>query len=366
MKGKLAIPLLLILLGGAVAGQTASPATAQSTGRLTVLVADENGVAVEGARVVLQGPSGAMHCETDRAGRCQFSHLAGAPWQMHVEKEDFYVVNLPAIQTPGTLEVALNHQQEVRETVNVVESAPAIDPEQVAAKEQLSGIDIINIPYPNTRDYRYALTFIPGVVMDQSAQIHVAGAESSQTLTLLDGFNVTQPATGQLLMRVSTDAIRSVNAETSRISSQYGKTAAGVLAIDTGIGDDHYRFAATNFVPSVQNKKGWTLDKVDPRFTFSGPIMKGKVWFFDGIDGEFDNVVIPELPRGEDTDHIWRVGNIAKIQANVTARDIVTTSFLVNQLHDDHQGLSTIAPATTRPMPFPPPKFPALRTPRKT
>ena len=32
--------------------------------------------------------------------------------------------------------------------------------------------------------------------------------ETYQTLTLLDGFNVTQPATGQLLMRVS--PIRSV------------------------------------------------------------------------------------------------------------------------------------------------------------
>jgi hypothetical protein len=40
------------------------------------------------------------------------------------------------------------------------------------------------------------LNFIPGVVQDSSGQPHVAGAQTYQTLTLLDGFNVTQPANG--------------------------------------------------------------------------------------------------------------------------------------------------------------------------
>ena len=298
----------------------------------------------------LKGPGGQLHCGTDRAGRCSFPQLNGTPWQLRVEKESFYILSLPAVQTSGTLEVMLTHEQEVREKVDVVESSPAIDPAQVASQEELSGIDIINIPYPNTRDYRYALNFIPGVLLDQNAQVHVAGAETYQTLTILDGFNVTQPASGQLLARVSTDAIRSVDVETSRVSAEYGKGPAGVLALITGIGDDHFRFASTNFIPSVQNKKGWALDKVDPRFTFSGPIKKGSIWFFDGVDGEYDNVIIPDLPSGEDTDRVWRMGNLAKIQANLSSRDIVSTSFLVNQLHDDHFGFSTLAPATTRPI----------------
>ena len=337
----------LVLVPASARAQVNSPERRRE--ELTIIVSDENGVSIAGTRVVIEGPSGPIRCESDLAGRCRFVNLSGGPWRLRVEREGFYVLALSPVQASGTLEVTLVHQQEVRETVNVLESSPAIDPEQVSSQEQLTGLDIINIPYPNTRDYRYALNFIPGVVLDQTAQPHVAGAETSQTLTELDGFNVTQPANGQLLVRVSTDALRNIDVETSRISAQYGKGPAGVLALGTGIGDNHYRFAATNFVPSVQNKKGWTLDKVDPRFTFSGPIEKGRIWFFDGVDGEYDNVIIPQLPRYQDRDAIWRVGNLAKVQTNVTSRDILTSSFLVNWLHDDHLNFSTLAPATTRP-----------------
>src|SRR5207302_3527243 len=67
-----------------------------------------------------------------------------------------------------------------------------------------------------------------------------------------------------------------VGVETSRYSAEYGKGSGGVLDLNTGIGDDHFRFAATDFIPSLQNKKGITLDKFNPRLTLSGPIQKGK------------------------------------------------------------------------------------------
>jgi len=348
LKSFFLFPVAVLFVLNSALAQT-SPPVHPNARPLIITVLDENGVPVPAARVHLLGPAGSVRCETDLVGKCQFAALSAGNWQLRAEKEGFYIFILPAVQTSGTLEINLTHQQEVRETVNVVESPPAIDPSQVSSQEQLSGIDVTNIPYPNTRDYRYALNYIPGVVLDQTAQPHLAGSETYETLVLLDGFNVSQPANGQLLARVSTDALRTVNVETSRLPAQYGKGPAGVLGLETGIGDDHYRFAATNFFPSFQNKKGWTLDKVDPRFTVSGPIEKRRIWFFDGLDGEYDNIIIPDLPAGEDRDNVWRLGNLAKLQANVTPRDIVTTSFLVNRLHDDHFKFSTLNPASTTP-----------------
>src|SRR5438477_8428701 len=298
---------------------------AQTGLTLLITVVDENGVAVRAARVLISSPQLAgLRCETDFAGRCRFLNLPADTYRIHVEKQDYYSLTLSSVQFPATanLEMTLSHQQEVREVVNVVESPPAIDPAQISSVEKLSGLDILNIPYPNTRDYRNALNFIPGVVNDISGQPHIAGSETYQTLALLDGFNVTQPANGQLLARISTEAFRSVEVETTRIPAEYGKGSAGMLALNTGIGDDHYRFIATNFTPSLQTKKGLAFDSIDPRITFSGPVLKRKTWFFDAIDGEYNNrlVVSRLLPSGAETDTGCRVGNLAKVRANLRPR----------------------------------------------
>ena len=352
-KSAVCLAVSILLIHVSLAQTSTKPPGSTPPQNILVTVADENDVAVPSALVFLQASpqAVALRCVTDFAGHCEFDNLSAATYQLRVEKQGFYSVTLPAIQIGAApnIDVTLPHQQEVREVVDVVESPPAIDPAQVSDQEQLTGVDIINLPYRTTRDYRNALNFIPGVVNDVSGQPHIAGSETYQTLTLLDGFNVTQPANGQLLMRVSPDSLRSVDVEPTRNSAEYGKGSGGVLSLNTGIGDDHFRYSGTNFIPSVQNKKGLTFDKVDPRFTFSGPIRKGKMWFFDSPDGEYDNIVIPELPNGADNDRFWRFGNLAKVQINLAAGDILTTSFNINHLHDDHAGLSVINPVEATP-----------------
>ena len=330
----------------------ACTAAAQSITVPTIAVTDENGVAVSSARVFLQSPPlPTLRCLTDFAGRCSFPSLPASTYQLRVEKEGFYEVVEPIVQiSPSSLiDVVISHQQEVREVVDVHESPPAIDPAQVAAQETISGLDVINIVYPGTHDYRNVLNFIPGVVQDQYGQPHVAGAQTYQTVTLLDGFNVTQPANGQLVVRVSTDAFRNIQVEPSREPAEDGKGSGGLLSLNTGIGDDHFRFAATDFLPSLQNKHGWRFDQFLPRFTFSGPIEKGKIWFYNAFDGEYDNLVYVALPVNADNDHIWRLGNLTKLQTNITSRNIFTGSFLANYLHDQYAFLSPQSPQLSNP-----------------
>jgi hypothetical protein len=343
------------LLRGLSYSQThVSPASAKNpVYRLEITVTDENGVAVPSAIVQLSSPQLpiAERCQTDFAGRCTFGSLSPQSYQLRIEKQGFYATVLPDLQPQNTahLDVTLSHQQEVHEVVNVQEPAPEINPAQIASKDELTGMDIIDLPYPATHDYRNALNFIPGVVEDTSGQPHIAGSDTHQTLTLLDGFNVTQPANGLLLVRVSTDAFRSIDVEPSREPAEFGKGSGGVLDLNTGIGDDHFRQIATDFIPSLQNKKGWTLDQWTPRFTVSGPIVKGKAWFFNALEGEYANLIIPQLPNGQDTDHYWRAGNLAKVQTNISSRNILTTSFLYNYLDDQYSGLSLFSPAPTNP-----------------
>ena len=123
-----------------------STAAAQSV--LTITVVDENGVAVPSARVQLESPpQPPVRCQTDFTGRCQFPQLPPGQYQLRVEKESFYALVEPSVQLTQTssIEVAISHQQEIREVVDVHESPPAIDPAQISAQETISGLDVLNI-----------------------------------------------------------------------------------------------------------------------------------------------------------------------------------------------------------------------------
>lgn len=277
---------------------------------------------------------------------CEFANLSSGTYELRVEKAGYYALVKPDLQVTvaANVDVTLSHQEEAREIVNVTESPPAIDPAQVPAKEELSGAEIVDIPYPGPNDYRNALTFIPGITPDAFGQAHIAGAETYQTLLLLDGFNVTQPTNGQLVVRTSIDSFRSIAVTPSREPAEFGKGSGGVLGLNTRMGDDHFHFIATDFFPSPQTTKGISIGEWTPIYTMSGPIRKGKMWFIDALDGEFDNNITKQLPSGSDRDHVWRVDNLAKLQSNLTARNIMSVSFLSNYYHDPYDGLSLLQP----------------------
>ena len=124
------------------------------------------------------------------------------------------------------------------------------------------------------------------------------------TLDLLDGFDIRSPVSGELALRVSADAVRSIDTETTRYPVKFGKATGGVEAFYTGMGDNKLRLNATDFFPSFRENNGLRFDKFVPRFTFSGPIVRNRAWFFDGVELEYDNIYIQELPSNADTNHL--------------------------------------------------------------
>lgn len=319
--------------------------------RLLIRVLDENGQAVEGAQVTLVHPGtlSESKAKTDLIGQCEFINLASASYQLQVEKKGFYVARRDPVSVPETeaVEVTLNHYREVSDSVDVVYSPSSIDPSQTFSSESLDAREIVNLPYPTTRDVRNALPFLAGVVKDNNGQIHVNGSATYQTRDQLDGFNVTHPAGGTQRLRFSPDAVRSIQVVDSRYSAEYGKASGGIVNFTTATGDDQYRFSATNFIPSFQDRKGVHINAWTPRMNFSGPLRKGTAWFFLGLQGEYNLGVVRELPQGQDRNRAWRWNNLAKVQINLTPSNILTAGFLGNRFESDHLGLSRFDPLET-------------------
>jgi len=316
-----------------------------------ITVLDENGVAVPFARLTLTDRSNRIveRAETDYAGRHLFSALASGIYSLRVEKDGFFEFNSSQVRAAGgdNLEVTLNHTQEYSESVNVVYSPPAIDPQQTSVSATLSRQDIVNLPFNVGRDIRYAFPLLPGVLQDANGQLHVAGANTYQIHDQLDGFNVSDPATGLFNLRTSVDSLQSAEVESGRYSAEYGKGSGGVVSLRTLMGDDHFRFLATDFIPSVQQFEGFHFRTWTPRFTFSGPIRKNKAWFMNAADGEYDLNFVRDLPPGANRGSAWRVSNLSKAQVNLTSSNILTASLLVNDYRSDHLGLSVFTPLPT-------------------
>jgi len=330
------------------------PAAAQDqTTTLLVIVNDENQLAVPLARVTLAQSSTQFLAkgETNYAGRYLFRDLSPGTYQLLVEKEGFYAVRSAKVEV-GTLqstEVTLNRVREIFQKVNVVASPAAIDPAKTASTGRLSDKEIMDLPFGGPRDIRYALPLIPGIVQDATGQIHVNGSPTRQILDELDGFNITDPASGYFDARVPVDALRSVTVYGSRYPAQYGKASGGLLDLETAMGDDPYRFSGTDLVPSITTHKGFHINGWTPHGSVSGPIKKGKAWFLLAPEAEYDLELINELPPGADSNTRWRWGNLAKTQVNLTPSNILTTDFLANEFRSDHAGLSRFNPVETTP-----------------
>jgi hypothetical protein len=343
----LAVLWLLCLMASAGAREWSSPSQAH----LLVTVVDENGRPIPGARVILEHAQGGVlrEAETDQAGRSAFHDLAAGTYRLRVTKERFYAVTVSDVRLPedATVEIVLPRRHELVEIVEVTPSTPMLDPGRTTAGATLSAPEILALPTPVMRDLRYALALLPNVVQDASGNLHIAGSAETQTCAMLDGFMVTHPLTGLFDLRVSVDAIREAQIHSSRYSAEYGRGSGGVLDLTTPMGDDRFRFSATDVIPSVQSRKGVHLNNWTPRATLSGPLRKKRAWFYDAFEGEYDLTIVEELPRGADRNRVWRWSTLAKAQANVAPTHLLTFTVLLNRFRSPYDGLSRFVPRET-------------------
>jgi hypothetical protein len=313
---------------------------------VTLTVVDQNGVTIPTAQITVEEPAQSpFRIATDYAGQCSWVPRQTRPYQIRIEKPGFYQTIVSDVDPrEKSLRIVLTREELIQQEVNVRASAPGIDTEQLSDQKAMDVPEIVNVPYPTNIDIRNLLPFTPGVVSDSSGQVHVAGAETYMTLDTLDGFDIRNPVFGTLDMRLNTDAVRSIDTETTRYPVQYGRATGGVIAFTTGTGDNKFRYDATDFIPSFRNLNGIRFDTFEPRFTFSGPLARNRLWFFEAVDAQYSDVYIPELPSNADTNHLIRGSNLLKFQQNLGPRNTLSASLLFNDYHSPYEGISAITP----------------------
>src|SRR6266849_9636077 len=173
---------------------TLSADTVTVTGRTV----DETGVAVAGVRIQISSESGGRTAISDRAGNFSVELPAAGDYHVRAEQQGFFVFQSKSVPfQPGgsQLTITLNHLQEFAESVEWAYSPPAIDPREPDEQNQLTNIEVLNVPYPASQDLRSALPMFQGVVQDVSGNPHFNGGASNETNYTLDNFNISDPYT---------------------------------------------------------------------------------------------------------------------------------------------------------------------------
>jgi Carboxypeptidase regulatory-like domain/TonB dependent receptor len=347
MRSAAQIAALLCLLCGFCAAKIAHADSSECAG----VVVDENGVPIAAAKITLQSSTGQNYsAETDGAGRFLLRNLSADDYKVEARKEGFFVLTGQTVTLrpgPNDIHLTLKHAEELHEQVQVTASANQIDTQDTTQRETLTAREIRDIPVPNSHILKESLTALPEVVRDNVGGLHIAGARSGETQYLLDGFEIGDPINNTLSARFNIDATRAAEVQTSRIGASYAHSGASVLSLETPDGDDKWRFGTTNPVPGINIQNGVRLGNWYPRFTFSGPIQRGRFWFSDAISLQHTFSLIRELPADANTSSEWAGDNLLRLQYNFSAKHILHGSLLYNRAKDDNLGLDPLNPEST-------------------
>ncbi|HEY7334080.1 MAG TPA: TonB-dependent receptor [Bryobacteraceae bacterium] len=324
---------------------------------LTGRVVDENEAPVREARVTvrpapgseLAAPANGWTAQTGPIGTFSLNLPAAGDFLVSVERQGYYALANRAvrIETGQELTLAISSIREVFQSTDVNEKTSPLEAGAAQNQERLTGTEVNDIFYANSHSLRNSMKLMPGVVQDQSGALHANGASENQVLYLLDGFNISNPISGNFQTLLAVEGIRSMDLSSGRTSPQLGKGSAGALAIDTENGTDAFRFTTTDFLPGVSIQNGLRLGNWYPRLGFSGPIVRGRAWFSDTFDSEYNQALVTGLPSGQNTRSGWAGSNLLHSQWNLTPTNILFTDFLVNIDNEGRVGLGPLSPVPT-------------------
>src|SRR5882724_11118828 len=290
-------------------------------------VVDENSVPVGAAQVKFENSAGKVYrTETDAAGRFVLQSLPAGDYKVEVRKEGFFLLSSQSFSLHdgrNELTLTLNHVQELHEQVQVTAPSNQIDTQDTSQRSSLSLQNIRDIPVPNSHVLAASLVALPEIVRDSRNNLHIAGARSGETQYLLDGFEISDPVNGALTARFNIDATRAAEVQTGRFGAGYAHSGAAILSLETPDGDDRWRFGTTNPAPGINVQEGVHLGNWYPRFTFSGPVKRGRFWFSDSISLQHTFAAVKLLPDGANTWEEWAGDNLLRLQYNLTPRHIL-------------------------------------------
>ena len=350
MRARITIPCLILALTLAHASPRAAD-TGQVQGVVFTTDADGSRSIVPGAKVFLEGPS-AGAAETDAAGKFVFSALPPGSYSFKAQA--------PGLIATGTIVVAAGvvsdlpvemKLEAVSESTSVTATADTVGTQEAAGANTVGESAVKNMPNLNER-FESLLPLVPGVVRGPDGRINMKGARSSQSGSLVNSADVTDPVTGANAINLPIDVVSSVQVLSTPYDPEYGKFTGAVSKVETRTGSfNKFHVSAQNLIPRlrVRDDSIIGIGAATPRVTFSGPIMKDRIAFTQSFDYRFVRTPVNSLPPLQRDTKVESFDSYTQVDLNIGPKQTATASFAIFPQKLDYLGLNTFTPQEATP-----------------
>jgi Carboxypeptidase regulatory-like domain/TonB-dependent Receptor Plug Domain len=226
--------ILLLIVACLYFGPSASAQTSVASAQIngTVFVSDSQGPSyVPGVKVTLLGSAISIEQDTDQEGRFSFSGLAAGAYTITAQFPGLEANQSITVEAGKPANIALELKPSaVKTEVMVTAEPPEVKGE--TPTQTISSTMVRDTPNQNERAEN-VLALIPGVVRGLDGRINIKGARNTQSGALVNGANVTDPATGSAAFDVPIDVVASVQVISNPYDPQYGKLTGAVSTMDT-------------------------------------------------------------------------------------------------------------------------------------
>src|SRR5713226_3141134 len=284
-----------------------------TTGRILGEVHDQTGAALAGATITVTDVERATKrtAATDDSGAYVVPNLTPSVYTVRAEARGFKAVERPSVQVEVATDVTVDMSLppgDVKETVIVTDEVPLVNTTSSTLGGTLSNKEINDLPL-NGRNYENLLQLRPGVVRYPGGGFSTTsanGLRAEDNAYLVDGLFNSEPFSGQSIINgagiagdsatiLPVDSIQEFNLQQSP-SAEYGWKPGTIVNVGLKSGTNHihgtaYAFgrdtpldARNYFNTTDQSKTPRNLEQFGG--TLGGPIVKDKVFFFGGYEGQ--------------------------------------------------------------------------------
>lgn len=324
--------------------KTEAPGQIQGTG----FVQDSQGQSyVANAKVTLQGQTLTLETEIDESGKFEFRDVQPGTYAIEGSASGLLGTVIVIVEAGKVAEISLELKPTtVQAAVTVTAAADETPTSSPSPTGTINASALRNTPIIDDRA-ESILPTLPGVVRGPDGRINMKGARTTQSGSLVNSVNATDPATGNPGIAVPIDVVASVQVISNPYDPQFGKLTGAVSTLETKTGDFEKRHCSIhNFLPRVRVREGtvYGVGAATPRLTCTGPIWKDHIAFTQSLEYRFVRTPVNSLPAFQRDTTLASVNSFTQFDFNLTAKQTATLSVAVYPQRLEYLGLNTFTP----------------------